>query len=82
MGEPYIYPTGFEDAIIGADMERMCFVLDKYKMCEILIERDGMSEEDAIEYCAYNVWYTQVGEHSPIYVDCGTLQELIETLGL
>lgn len=80
--ETYIYPTGFEDAIIGADTEKMCFILDKYKMCEILMYRDGMSEEEAIEYCEFNVWNAYIGEHTPIYVECGTLQELIELLEL
>jgi hypothetical protein len=80
--EEYIYPTGFEDAIIGCDMENMRFVMDKGKMVDILIEKDGMTYEDAVEFCAYNIWNAYVSQYQPIYVDLGTLEELTDILGL
>jgi len=80
--DEYIYPTGFEDAIIGCDMENYRFIMDKSKMIDILMERDEMTYEDAVEFCVYNIWGAYVSVHQPIYVDLGTLEELTEILGL
>jgi len=66
---------GFDRAIIGFCTEKEAFVYDKFKMIEILIEDEEMSEEDAMEHLEYNVWCAYVGEHTPIYVDVMTLEE-------
>ena len=64
----YLVADGFDDAIIGIDMLSEKVIYDKYLMCEILMKQ-GLSEEDAIEFLAYNVFGAYVGEHTPIYVD-------------
>ncbi len=74
-----IKAEGFDKAIIGYDMYSERIVYDKYIMCEILMN-DGMSEEDAIEYLAYNVWCAYIGEHTPIYVDLMNNEEINELL--
>ncbi len=54
-------------------------------MVEILVENDGMSLEDAIEYLEYNTWCAYVGEGTPIFAHLGSksdIQELIEMHGL
>lgn len=65
----YLRADGFNQAIIGIDMVNQRVIYDKSKMIEILVDNDGMTEEDAIEYLAYNVWGAYVGEHTPIYMD-------------
>ena len=35
---------------------------------DILVERDGMSYEDASEYFSFNIECAYVGEHTPIYM--------------
>jgi len=82
MEEHYIFPSGFEDAIIGADLANYRFVMCKEKMIDILMERDEMTYEDAVEFCAYNIWSSFVGDYQPIYVDLGTLEELKDVLDL
>ena len=64
----YLVADGFDDAIIGIDMVSEKVIYDKYKMCEILV-KEGLTYEEAIEFLAYNVFGTYVGEHTPIYVD-------------
>ena len=53
-----LYPTDLKDAIVGT-VERIgmepILLLDKEKCLEILMERDGMSDIDAIEHFEYNV---------------------------
>lgn len=78
----YIYPSGFEKAIVGIDLYQGRWIMDKHTMCEILMEEDGMTEEDAIDFLSYNVWGCSVGEHTPIYMDSGNFDELTHLLGL
>ena len=64
----FMKADGFDDAVIGFDPNTDRLVYDRYEMVQILI-RDGMSEEEAIEYLAYNTWGTYFGEQTPIYIE-------------
>jgi len=48
---------GFEDAFIGVAVRNgaECAVYDRDKCIKILIERDGMTEDEALDYFEYNV---------------------------
>ena len=48
-------------------------VYDRQKCIEILMERDGMTDEEAVEYFDYNVTGAWVGENTPIFFE--TFQE-------
>ena len=62
---------GFEDAIIG-----LCEVFnrpllaayDRSKCIDILMERDGMTGEEAEEYFSFNVSGAWHGDGTPVYV--------------
>tara|TARA_R100000734_G_C3308478_1_gene99108 strand:- start:264 stop:548 length:285 start_codon:yes stop_codon:yes gene_type:complete len=60
---------GFDDAIVGIDMTTMPFriMYDRLKMVEILM-KEGETEEDAVEFLAYNTWYDH-GDGYPRYVE-------------
>ena len=62
---------GFEDALIGVGQQfnKTLAVYDRQKCIEILIDRDGMSEEEAVEYFEYNVTGAWVGENTPIFFE-------------
>ena len=62
---------GFEDALIGVgqQFDKALAVYDRQKCIEILMERDGMSDEEAIEYFEYNVTGAWVGEYTPIFLE-------------
>lgn len=66
-----LFAEGFDDAIIGVDIDAERVVYDKDKMIDLLVD-EGMKPTDAIEYLEFNVWGAYVGVHTPIYVD--TLQ--------
>lgn len=62
---------GFEDALIGITENhhfRDVAVYDYDNAVDILMVRDGMSEEEAIEYMEYNVVSAYVGESTPIFI--------------
>jgi hypothetical protein len=65
-----LYADGFDDAIIGIGRQsnKTIVVYDESKCLDILIERDGMTEEEAIEFFEFNVIRAYVGEHTPIFV--------------
>lgn len=65
---------GHDDAIIGQaliwrDKSRLeVLVYSGEKICETLMSRDGMSDEDALEYVAFNIEGAYVGPHTPVIV--------------
>lgn len=65
-----LFADGFDDAIIGMDMNSEVYrvVYGVEKMIFILMHRDSMSEEEAIEYLEYNVFSAYLGEGTPIYI--------------
>ena len=65
-------------SIIGIDAVNERIIYSKQKMIEILSEE--MTDEEAIEFLEYNTWNTYVGEHTPIYCDEMTMEELEEGL--
>jgi hypothetical protein len=57
---------GFDDALIGIGQQLTLYlaVYDYDKCVEILMTRDGMSRDDAIEFMEVNV----VGPRTPVFV--------------
>lgn len=72
-GEELLFADGFDDAIVGIQHatagHMACIVYDYNKCIEILVERDGMSEESALEHMEYNVTGGYVGEQTPSFID-------------
>jgi len=61
---------GFEAALIGIGQQfnKYLAVYDLDKARQVLIDRDGMSYEDADEYISFNVTGAYVGENTPIFL--------------
>ena len=61
---------GFDDAIIGVveriGVQAICY--DQEKVIDILIERDGMDYEEAVEYFEFNIAGAWVGESTPFFL--------------
>jgi hypothetical protein len=72
--EAMLKADGFDEAIIGQAMVWRnqgtfnVLVYDAEKMRSILMERDGMTPEEAGEYIEYNVEGAYMGEYTPVYV--------------
>ena len=72
---------GLDEAIIGIGRQfnKNLVIYDEDKCIKILMERDGMSEEEAIEFFEFNVVGAYVGDHTPIFVRVGsTLEDVLE----
>ncbi len=57
---------GFDDAVIGIDAVKLRLVYDVDKMRSILVDQEGMSFDEAMEYLDYNVLGAYVGEQTPL----------------
>lgn len=63
--------NGFDEAIIGmAERINLSHIVayDVDKMLEIMVERDGMTYEEAMEYFDYNILGAWMGEYTPVYI--------------
>ena len=68
---------GFDEAIIGVQEGiQPRLVYDLWKIVDVLTEE--MSEEDALDYIAYNITGAYVGESTPVIVDTERTLEQIE----
>lgn len=65
--QQFLTADGFDDAIIGVDVNSMRIVYSIDKCIEILI-LEGMSMQDAIEHMDFNVIGSYVGEQTPIFI--------------
>lgn len=62
---------GFEEAAIGyvANQHHALVVVYDYEKCvQILVSRDGMTDDDAREYLGFNTLSAYVGENGPIFM--------------
>ena len=62
---------GLDDAIIGTSQrinEPVLAVYSWEKIINILVERDDMDFEDAVEFVEFNILGSWVGESTPIVV--------------
>ena len=59
---------GFDNALIGYDAAGACAVYDYDKCMTVLIDRDGMSYEEAHEFMEFNVVSAYVGDFTPIFI--------------
>lgn len=72
--ENLIKADGFDDAIVGIGRRKGSedgIVYNYDKCVEILVERDDMDYEEAIEFMEYNIVDAYVGPSSPIFVKLG-----------
>ena len=65
-----LFADGFEEALMGFGEVggKFVAVYDREKCVEILMTRDSLSAEDAIEYFNFNVTGAYVGPHTPAFV--------------
>ena len=62
---------GFDDAIMGIGErcgQPTLVAYDRAKCIQILIDRDGMDYEEAVEFFEFNTVGAWVGENTPIFI--------------
>ena len=62
---------GFEDALIGygTQFSYGVAVYSRRKCLDILVERDGMDYEEAVEFFDFNVTGAYAGENTPVFLE-------------
>lgn len=71
IAEGAVILTGLDDAIIGITEEfssKVRILYSKNKIIDILMKRDEMSLEEALEYYDYNILSLYGGEQNPIFL--------------
>jgi hypothetical protein len=65
-----LYADGFEDALTGLGWQhtKLIAVYDYKKCVEILMTREEMTHEEAIEWMEFNVVGSYAGEYTPIFM--------------
>lgn len=68
--EGCLMADGFEEALIGfgTRFNNPVTIYDLNKCIAILVDGDGMSHEEALEYMDFNVLGAYVGEETPIFL--------------
>ena len=69
-GETVVLADGLDDAFEGFTQrmnEPLIAVYSLKKVLDILMTRDGMSYEDALEYADFNILGAWVGPQTPIF---------------
>lgn len=67
--EKILKADGFDDAVIGIEVNSMRLVYSTKKTIAILISRESMTELEALEYFDFNIGGAYVGEKTPIWCD-------------
>lgn len=66
--EETLYADGFEAALLGVCINSNRAIYSWSLMVDILIMRDDMDPEDAMEHLSFNVVNAYVGDMTPIYL--------------
>lgn len=62
---------GYDDCIMGVALQfgkPTCIAYDKDKVIQRLIQKEGMSHEDAYDWFEYNMLGSYVGEGTPVFI--------------
>ncbi len=71
LGEPILLMDGFDEACIGISQrinEPMLAVYSYDKMVDVVMDKSGMDEDEAIEFVDFNCIGAWIGERTPIIV--------------
>jgi hypothetical protein len=67
--DSFLLATGFDEAVIGVETPSMRLIYSVTKIIEILMTRDEMTMEDAMEFYEFNIKGGWVGDLTPIWCD-------------
>jgi hypothetical protein len=60
---------GFDEAILGTDYRTDRLIYSVRKCIRILMKRDKMSYEEALEFLEFNTLLAYIGEGTPIFLN-------------
>jgi hypothetical protein len=70
LNEDALLADGFDAALVGIT-SKGCAVYSIDAIIAILMERDGLDEEEANEFFGFNIECVYLGDFMPVYVQVG-----------
>jgi hypothetical protein len=67
--EEFLKADGFDDAIIGIEANSLRLVYSVEAAVELLMNNEGMTYDDALDYLYFNTINAYVGDKTPIWVN-------------
>jgi|TARA_R110000824_G_scaffold14552_5_gene61790 hypothetical protein len=58
----------YAEAFVGVILDESKAVYDEDKIIKVLMERDGMTDMDAIEFFEFNIRGSYMGDRTPMYI--------------
>jgi hypothetical protein len=75
MYDDILLADGFNDALLGISSKNIAiYDVDK---CITILEKQGMSQDDAVEYFYFNVEGSYVGEQTPIWIHTDKAKDIL-----
>ena len=77
----FLLADGFEEAFIGMAYhfrDGKVAVYDREECIAVLMRRDKMTYEEAVEFFEFNVLGAYAGPKTPLFVELKTLSEVLE----
>jgi len=63
------YLNDLDEAIIGFEPNLWKVVYSRSLVVDVLMKRDGMGPDEAVEYAEFNIFGAMVGEKTPLWVE-------------
>lgn len=67
--EDVLFADGLDKAIVGFEPNLWKVVYSRNLVVDILMERDEMTADEAIEFAEYNIFSAMVGEKTPLWIE-------------
>tara|TARA_R110000744_G_scaffold44605_4_gene99380 strand:- start:418 stop:672 length:255 start_codon:yes stop_codon:yes gene_type:complete len=67
--EDVLFADGLDEAIIGFEPNLWKVVYSRSLVVDVLMKRDGMGPDEAVEYAEFNIFGAMVGEKTPLWVE-------------
>ena len=67
--ENVLFADGLDEAIIGFEPNLWKVVYSRSLVVDVLMKRDGMGPDEAVEYAEFNIFGAMVGEKTPLWVE-------------
>ena len=65
--ETFMFADGFDDAILGICEATNRIIYSKQRIIEILVMKEEMEYDDALDHFGFNIAGSYVGEMTPIF---------------
>jgi len=77
----FLTADGFDKAFLGLSCSQsnreQVAIYDLHKCAKILMDRDEMTQEEALEFLDFNTLGAWLGDTTPIFIETGKIKDFI-----